>query len=340
MTGTTIHLDAPLFLTWTQIVCAVIGCIILGNLRNKLQMFAFFPSFEYKIEIAKQVMPLTIVFTGMIVFNNLCLKFVEVSFYQVARSLTIVFNVLLSYFVLKQSTSRKSLFWVSVVIAGYLLGCDGEVNFSWVGVGFGVTASLFVAMYAIMVKRTLKFVQDDSWKLMIYSNINTMFFLPIIVFLAGEVSSVIESGHVLLTNTFWAVVIAAGCFGFLINIATFMQIQCTSPLTHNVSGTAKSGFQTILAFAIYGNPVTSFSIIGNALVLGGSLGYAYARMNAVKKPSDENIELEEKSLKSDALDDEEDLDLERDGNEIRARHALKKESEEFEENDLSIKAPA
>ncbi len=335
MSGSALHLDAPLFLTWTQIVLAVVGCIGLGHARRKFTALRFFPEFEYKWKIAVQVLPLTFVFTGMIVFNNLCLKYVEVSFYQVARSLTIVFNVMLSFFVLKQRTAKSSLFWVAVVVAGYLMGCDGEVNFSWVGVGFGVTASLFVAMYAIMVKKTLKCVNDDSWLLMIYSNVNTMILMPIIVMLAGEGKTIYEATNVFTTQAFWAVVIAAGIFGFLINIATFMQIQCTSPLTHNVSGTAKSGFQTILAFMIYGNPVTTYSILGNILVLGGSLGYAYSRMNAPKphveaSKKDKDASEEEISLKIDVLDnDDEDLvDIPLDN--------LKKEDSE----NLSVQAPA
>ena len=40
-----------------------------------------------------QVLPLSIVFVGMITFNNLTLKYLGVAFYNVGRSLTTVFNV-------------------------------------------------------------------------------------------------------------------------------------------------------------------------------------------------------------------------------------------------------
>ena len=65
-----------------------------------------FPEQRYKIRTGLGVMPLSLIFVGMITFNNLCLKYywlfdlnlryVPVSFYLVARSLTIVFNVVLS----------------------------------------------------------------------------------------------------------------------------------------------------------------------------------------------------------------------------------------------------
>jgi solute carrier family 35 (GDP-fucose transporter), member C1 len=74
--------------------------------------------------------PCTQVFVGMVTFNNLCLKFVEVSFYNVARSLTIVFNVILSFFILGSRVTLPTLFCLAVVFAGFWIGSDGEVRSS------------------------------------------------------------------------------------------------------------------------------------------------------------------------------------------------------------------
>jgi GDP-fucose transporter C1 len=65
-------------------------------------------------------------FVGMIAFNNLCLKHVSVSFYMVVRSLTTVFNVLLTYFFFGERTSNKAMFCCLIIIAGFLLGIDQE----------------------------------------------------------------------------------------------------------------------------------------------------------------------------------------------------------------------
>ena len=45
------------------------------------------------IIVVLQMAPLSIIFVGMITFNNLTLKYVGVAFYNVGRSLTTVFNV-------------------------------------------------------------------------------------------------------------------------------------------------------------------------------------------------------------------------------------------------------
>lgn len=70
----------------------------------------------------------------------------------------------------------------------------------------------------------------------------------------------------------------AGVLGFLIGIVTVMQIQHTSPLTHNISGTAKACVQTILAYLIWKNDSTLKGNIGVLLVIVGSGIYAYVRM--------------------------------------------------------------
>lgn len=49
---------------------------------NKL--FSIIPPYEFNMVIAKRVAPLTFVYVGMLVLNNLCLKYVEVTFYQVS----------------------------------------------------------------------------------------------------------------------------------------------------------------------------------------------------------------------------------------------------------------
>lgn len=58
---------------------------------SKTLDLAFF--FFFQSHCTFQVLPLSFIFVGMISANNLCLKYVGVSFYYIGRSLTTVFNV-------------------------------------------------------------------------------------------------------------------------------------------------------------------------------------------------------------------------------------------------------
>ena len=223
-------------------------------------------------------MPLTLVFLGMIVFNNLCLKYVEVSFYQVARSMTIVFNIAFTYFLLKKKTNRNVMIACFFIIVGYLMGCDGEVRFDWLGVTFGLLSSVFVALNAIYVKKILPVVDDNSEKLMIYNNLNAVFLLPIfIVLFTDEIIEISVSQYAFQQSNFWGITCVAGIFGFLINFASYIQIKFTSPLTHNVSGTAKAAAQTLIALYVFRNPVTAIGLLGCGVVIVASFAYSRVR---------------------------------------------------------------
>ena len=213
----------------------------------------------------------------MVTFNNLCLKYVEVSFYNVARSLTIVFNVVLSYMVLRSSVSNKTLVCLAVVFVGFFVGSDGEVNFSLIGTVAGVCSSLFVSLNSIYTKKVLPAVNDNQWTLTYINNANaTMMFIPLVLFFEG--GAILNHLDKFLTPTFYLGMLVSGLLGFAIGIVTVMQIKATSPLTHNISGTAKAAFQSIMAFYIWGNKATVKGMLGIALVLLGSSMYTYVAM--------------------------------------------------------------
>ena len=56
---------------------------------------SFIPPLSFDMRVAMQVSPVTLIFIAMIVFNNMCLQYVEVSFYQV-RSLSLSISLSLS----------------------------------------------------------------------------------------------------------------------------------------------------------------------------------------------------------------------------------------------------
>ena len=205
------------------------------------------------------------------------LKYVEVSFYNVARSLTIVFNVVLTYAMLGESTSAPTIGCLAAVVAGFFIGAKGEVRFSLLGTCFGVVSSGFVALNGIYQKKLMDVVQKDVWRLAAYNNINACLLFPPLIVLSGELSIIAQHSAAFFSARFWFAMVLGGVFGFLIGIVTTMQIKVTSPLTHNISGTAKACVQTALAFWIWQNPTTVENLLGIALVLLGSMAYTYVR---------------------------------------------------------------
>jgi len=125
----------------------------------------------------------------MITFNNICLKYVEVSFYNVARSLSIVFNVIFTYILLGKPTSFLTCSTLIVVIFGFYMGIEGEINFSLIGTLSGVLSSVFVSLNSIYTSKVLPKVDNDKSLLLYYNNFNaSVLFIPLIFLFESEVS--------------------------------------------------------------------------------------------------------------------------------------------------------
>lgn len=182
----------------------------------------------------------------------------------------------------------------------YYLSFTGTL--SYVGVLYGVIASLCVSLNAIFTKKVLPVVESNIWRLMFYNNLNAIvLFLPLIL-ITGEVS-ILQTFEHLTSLQFWGMMTVSGVFGFAIGYVSGLQIKVTSPLTHNISGTAKACAQTILAITYFQEIKTSLWWSSNFMVLGGSAFYTYVRKQDMDREAAENqrakADLEEqKSLTS------------------------------------------
>jgi len=277
LSGSSISVAAPMFIVWFQLLVTWICLIAMGNFGARIPMMNFFPPFEFAMEKATKLIQLSVIFLGMMVFNNLCLFYVEVSFYQVARALTILFNIVLSQYMMNVPSSMQANQACAVVVIGFIIGCLGEPVLSIEGVIFGLISSIFVALYSIHVKRVLPIVDGSHWKLMMYTTTISLLLLIPIIFIVGEFHTLRDSPAVSYAS-FWFAISFTGLLSFLINIAIFLQIIYTTPTTQNISGTIKAAAQTLIAILYFQNEVTLMGIIGIALVIAGSYWYSQIRL--------------------------------------------------------------
>ena len=142
-------------------------------------------------------------------------------------------------------------------------------------------ASACVALNAIFTKKILPVVDQNVWRLALYNNINAcLLFIPLM--LAFNEHHEIKAFPMLFSPYFWFVMTMGGVFGFAIGYVTGLQIQVTSPLTHNISGTAKACAQTVMATAYYQELKTGMWWFSNLVVLIGSLAYTHVKRSEMK----------------------------------------------------------
>ena len=135
--------------------------------------------------------------------------------YSFLRSLTTVFNVLMTYFILGQKTSLSAIACCGAIVGGFYLGVDQEDaagSFSLSGTIYGILASLFVSLFSIYTKKVLPVVDGNIWALTFYNNVNAcVLFLPLMV-MFGEIPIVFNFQYLTSIN-FWFLMTIGGIFG-------------------------------------------------------------------------------------------------------------------------------
>ncbi|XP_038213513.1 GDP-fucose transporter 1 [Zerene cesonia] len=298
LSGQDVALEAPLFITWFQCIVSFTICFTLSKTGGIPGVFKFPKGTPWNLEVMWKVIPLSIMFTLMIATNNLCLKYVGVSFYYIGRSLTTVFNVIFSWVLLKQKTSLRCIMCCVFIVFGFYIGVDQEEllgSFSLIGTIYGVVGSLMLSLYSIFTKSVLPSVNQEIWLLSYYNNAySIILFCPLMV-LNGELN-VLWNYTNYHSSYFWMQMVIGGICGFAIGYVTSLQIKVTSPLTHNISGTAKACAQTVMATQWYNETKNSLWWASNLIVLASTALYARFKQVEMEENSRKIIPEEKRSL--------------------------------------------
>lgn len=236
--------------------------------------------------MCKIVFPLSVLYIGMLLLNNFCLRSVGVAFYFVSRSLTTVFNVLFTYIIIHEKVSKGALICCAFIIFGYVLGVDQESiigSLSVIGVIYGIASSLFTSLFTIYTKKILDKLNKNIWALILYNNINAITMCTPLMFIHGDVHSLMTD--TIVNPNFWFLLSISGAMAFFISIVTNASIKYTSPLTHTISGTAKACFQTVLAVLYYHEHKSALWWFSNLTILVASAAYSRIKQLEMERKS-------------------------------------------------------
>eukprot|EP01067_Filipodium_phascolosomae_P000317 Filipodium_phascolosomae@DN1255_c0_g1_i2.p1 len=293
-------LPLPVFVSFFQNLVAAFILLFLAVVGKYYPAVAAVP-LELRWYRVQAVLPVTVPFVLMITFNNICLKYVAVSSYQVARSLTIIFNILLSQLILRQKISGGIIAACLIVMAGFVIGSLDSNAITLSGAVTGTLGSFFWAMYSCQVKKVIdESMNGNELILMWYNIILSLLIFPFVIVLAGEHlqlgTYLINDVTLATAGITWGLLIFSGIIGMLMTFSVYMCIRATSPLTYNILGTIKSTFQTVGGLILFGEVLTLQSAIGIVLSMAGSALYGQIRLRESKVehaiPENENSELE------------------------------------------------
>ncbi|KAJ6613641.1 hypothetical protein B0H10DRAFT_2222141 [Mycena sp. CBHHK59/15] len=274
--------SAPLFFLLTQLCIAVILFVITDTLR-------FLPErLTFDIQVCKGLIPMVGLNVLGLSFSNYTLKYVDASFYQVARGLVLPFTVCISGLVLHTRPSLRILISCSIVTMGFFCGVflDGT-PLSLVGVGFGVASSSITATHSVVIKQSLNVVNGSTILLSWYTNLLSIFVLAPLVILGegGHVMKLLLGVDELVTapgamsplRTFVLGSMLTGSMGFMMSLASLLSIKVTSPITHMVSSAVRGVAASLLGVWLFHDVVTGGRASSITIILVGSFYYTWVK---------------------------------------------------------------
>ncbi|KAG5644010.1 hypothetical protein DXG03_009225 [Asterophora parasitica] len=280
--------ESPLFFLWTQLLIAVLLFVASDAMRLLPDRISFNP------QVCRGLIPMVGLNVVGLSFSNYTLKYVDASFYQVARGLVLPFTVATSFVVLHSRPSLRIFIACATVTAGFFIGVflDGT-PVSLVGISFGVASSAITAMHSVVIKQSLNVVDGSALLLSWYTNLLSAIVLLPLCFLFGEGGAIFEllfggavatSGMSPLTTFFWGSLIT-GALGFLMSIASLLSIKVTSPITHMVSSAVRGVAASLLGMWLFHDIITTGRASSIAVILFGSFYYTWVKHQETQKPA-------------------------------------------------------
>lgn len=296
----------PVFVSWIQ---QVTGCCIFF-LGSKAALYfsslrPIFPHADFNISTCWKVIPLSVSFVLTVGLANICLQKTLISTYQVARSLTLLFVIVLSYLLLKEKQNAPVLIACGLMVIGFVIGSLDPETLSLGGLIAGGFSSFFQSLYNVLIKRTMPAVHGDAQLLLYYNVLMSSFLFIPMALLSEDLSSWRTAfGQVPGTNLFlvWGGMALSGLLGTTLNMTQYLVVKVTSPLTFNIVGFSKSLVQSLGGIVFFGDKVSIESASGLILCMLGSGLYAKSKNDQVKKAK--KLALEEKSEKIELLEND------------------------------------
>eukprot|EP01053_Blabericola_migrator_P000974 Blabericola_migrator_1__973@NODE_1243_length_5009_cov_73_028329_g840_i0_p1_GENE_NODE_1243_length_5009_cov_73_028329_g840_i0NODE_1243_length_5009_cov_73_028329_g840_i0_p1_ORF_typecomplete_len434_score43_85TPT/PF03151_16/1_2e58UAA/PF08449_11/6_8e16EamA/PF00892_20/0_00014EamA/PF00892_20/1e07PUNUT/PF16913_5/4_1e10Nuc_sug_transp/PF04142_15/1_6e02Nuc_sug_transp/PF04142_15/1_6e08Nuc_sug_transp/PF04142_15/0_066SLC35F/PF06027_12/2_1e03SLC35F/PF06027_12/2_3e08CRTlike/PF08627_10/2_4e05CRTlike/PF08627_10/6e len=277
----------PVFVSWIQQVVGT--CIFFLGSQVALYFSSLRPIFphpDFKPGTAWKIIPLSISFVLTVGLANICLQKTLISTYQVARSLTLLFVIILSYMLLKEKQTALVLVACGMMVVGFIIGSLDPETLSLGGLIAGGLSSFFQSLYNVLIAKTMPAVHGDNQLLLFYNvALSSFFFIPMT--LIAEDLSVWPTafGRVEGTSMFvvWGGMALSGLLGTMLNMTQYLVVKVTSPLTFNIVGFSKSLVQSLGGIVFFGDKVSFESATGLVLCLFGSGLYAKAKNDVQKK---------------------------------------------------------
>ncbi|MED6193084.1 hypothetical protein PIB30_015737 [Stylosanthes scabra] len=224
----------PIFLTmchmtacslFSYVAIAWLKMVPLQTLRSRVQFF--------------KISALSLVFCVSVVFGNISLRYLPVSFNQAVGATTPFFTAVFAYLMTFKREAWLTYVTLIPVVTGVVIASGGEPSFHLFG---------FIICVAATAARALKSVLQG-------------------ILLSSEGDDVKIIWYLLFNSA----------LAYFVNLTNFLVTKHTSALTLQVLGNAKGAVAVVVSILIFRNPVSVTGMMGYSLTVLGVVLYSEAK---------------------------------------------------------------
>lgn len=208
----------------------------------------------------------------------LALRLVNIPMFSAFRRLSVLNVMVLEYFVLGKTATRRIMWTVLLMVAGSFLAGLGDLTFDPLGYFLVFLNNLITAANLVSIKKASAVVRLEALALNYYVSCIALPIVFILALLTGELRDAVADITIrpdLQTPGFAVALSMSAASAFLVNFFTNLCTQLTSPLTTAITGQMKNVLQTVLGIFAWGYRVSILNLSGLGVALAGSLWFAF-----------------------------------------------------------------
>lgn len=236
----------------------------------------------------------------------LALRLVNIPMFSAFRRLSVLNVMVLEYFVLGKTATRRILWTVVVMVSGSFLAGLGDLTFDPVGYFLVFLNNFITAANLVSIKKASAVVRLEALALNYYVSCLALPIVFVLALVTGELRNAVEDiveRPELQTPGFAFSLSMSAASAFLVNFFTNLCTQLTSPLTTAITGQMKNVLQTVLGIFAWGYRVSLLNLSGLGVALAGSLWFAYFKYDDAmsQRASNSGASSKGSDMKEDAI---------------------------------------
>ncbi|CRG98730.1 GDP-fructose:GMP antiporter, putative [Plasmodium relictum] len=271
-------LDTILLIFLQHISCLTF-LFLFRNYLNKFHNKNNFQDYFFSLyDEIKHMWQLIISFNFTLIFGNICLKYTNISTYQLARSMTLPLNFFFSYFFFKQIKFNCLMTLSCIIVSiGFFIFSIDAVNTNYKSILYGLIVSIIQAIHLNLLKKKL-IIYKDKMILLHYNLIYSSIILFIYLSITKDIFAIFKLNYRISFFLFLSC-LSSICVTF----SSFLCIYYTDNVVFNMFGNIKSTVQTFLSKFYYSENFNLNTIIGIILTTVGSFVYTCSSEYTKKK---------------------------------------------------------